>query len=184
LLTDLPSAAKALLEMVDLLIANAPPSIPSGHVLEPYADRLRLALSQPPALPGREELTDQEVDRALAVFKAELPELATAPEWKRAQRAGMRAALALHPARAEEWRPIEEAPRDGTPVDLWVEWPPESGPDKPEAHGSRYANSRFDIEYTEWVLGTAGFRESQYAVRPRITHFRDLPPPPKPEVEG
>ncbi len=72
---------------------------------------------------------------------------------------------ALTAALTSIWRPIEEAPRDGTPVDLW----------SPE-HGGRLTNYRFrkitkDNTFFEPVNGG-------YTCVREPTHFMPLPAPP------
>jgi hypothetical protein len=67
------------------------------------------------------------------------------------------------------WRPIEEAPKDGTPVDLWM---------RHEDRELRRADSCWDVDHQEWRFRD-GFRESQYVHAPVITHFQPLPPPPE-----
>jgi len=67
------------------------------------------------------------------------------------------------------WQPIETAPKDGSKIDLWVEWEGE--------HGSRYANSFWSGSDADgWNLG--GHAQNQYVVRPTVTHWRPLPVSP------
>lgn len=71
-----------------------------------------------------------------------------------------------------EWRDIESAPRDGTPVDLWV-ISPETG------KGWRRTDCAFDGEY--WtdryyaIVNAAGIEP---------THWLPLPPAPAKVMEG
>ncbi len=68
------------------------------------------------------------------------------------------------PPEPSPWRPIEEAPRDGTLVDLWSE------------HGGRVLDAWFDEVECMW--STEG-RSGPIAVWYRPTHF--MLPPPGPE---
>jgi hypothetical protein len=59
---------------------------------------------------------------------------------------------------ATRWRPIAEAPKDGTPVELWAE-------------GRRFANCYWMAVTRRWI--DAGGRVS------KPTHWRPLPDPPE-----
>lgn len=72
-------------------------------------------------------------------------------------------ALAASPAggEADGWRPMSEAPKDGTPVDLWH-----------PAHG-RSTDARFDAVDGVWCT-----RGSLIGDDAEFTAWRPLPPPP------
>ncbi len=223
-MNDLPSAAKALLDALDSPIKYA-----GARSYEREAkDALRLALSQPPALPGREEIARAEPpstaglhwrsEQLVENFTDALAEKLTRaqekygftdgwahPGWQDECVAHLAEHLqkgepldvatyaafcwyhgwpttpAIHPARAEEWRAISEAPKDGTPFVIGAAgWPVQI------AHYSTHRRW-FDLP-----AGGRGCEETHnlfrhtYAGAQRYepTHFRPLPPPPKPEVEG
>ena len=69
------------------------------------------------------------------------------------------------------WWPIETAPKDGTPIDLWVEFPEHS-------KARRIPDARWDVEEQSWRLGE--FLQKQFAVTPIATHWQPLPSPPEP----
>jgi hypothetical protein len=61
------------------------------------------------------------------------------------------------------WKPIETAPKDGTQVDLWIQW---------SSIGARYANSYYaDGQWTD----REGDAICAYDV---VTHWMPLPQPP------
>lgn len=80
-----------------------------------------------------------------------------------ALRLALSEAPALQP-RAEEWRPISEAPRDGMFL-------------------AATADGRMMIWRAD-LLRTAMAQSTPDHLTFPATHFRPLPPPPKPEVEG
>ena len=48
----------------------------------------------------------------------------------------------------EDWQPISSAPKDGTPVDLWVE---DKEPEKGRLYrGRRFANYKWDVILNCW----------------------------------
>lgn len=90
----------------------------------------------------------------------------------------------------EGWRPISEAPRDGTPVDLWIvgardevsfyapiptkqgkQWGGR-GPICRWGHNPPNAPNWYPVDGLEAISG--------YPISPtvKVTHFRPLPPPP------
>lgn len=69
-----------------------------------------------------------------------------------------------------DWQPIETAPRDGTPVDLWARQRGNHG----AAH--RYTDAFFSKEHDCWRLGQ--FYEYQYSPPLTITHWKPLDTPP------
>ena len=64
----------------------------------------------------------------------------------------------------EGWRPIAEAPKDGTPVDVWC-----ASPSDPNG-GFRLVDALWDEESKLW-MGAGGCWGS-------VTHFMPLPAPP------
>lgn len=92
------------------------------------------------------------------------------------------------PARADEWRPIETAPRDGTAIDVWR---PEGGrdtvfwgfPHHECGEMGRLCDSDWhSIKKPGWVCNTFGeFIGGKHAP---FTHWRPLPEPPRPAQEG
>lgn len=88
-------------------------------------------------------------------------------------RAGIR--YALEDAERAAWRPIEEAPKDGTPIDVWLGRPEDDGAiDFYCVDGSRRSCA--------WSWHRGKFRPigglvTLVFVQP--THFRPLPPPPE-----
>jgi hypothetical protein len=78
-------------------------------------------------------------------------------------------ALSHAPSGEAGWRTMESAPRDGTPVDLWTEWP-ETG------RRRRCADAWYDVEEADWMLD--GFYRSQYVQPPTITHWMSRPASP------
>lgn len=101
-------------------------------------------------------VTDKQVEAATKAYWSHY--YSTADE-----HGAMRAALTAAPA--SMWRPIEEAPKDGAPVDLW----------SPE-HGGRLTNYRFvwltkDNQFFEPI-------EGGYTCVRDATHFMPLPAPP------
>lgn len=70
--------------------------------------------------------------------------------------------------RREQWRPIDEAPKDGTPIDLWVTFPT-----RPEIQPQRYTDCFWEKELNRWncVHG--------YDACFVPTHYRELPEPPE-----
>jgi hypothetical protein len=85
------------------------------------------------------------------------------------------------------WRPISEAPRDGTVIDLWA-----AGPDG--RHGRRIPNCRWDCNRSfnggigrvalpdAWTDRGGGGEVYFDGVKP--THFRPLPEPPAISNQG
>lgn len=76
------------------------------------------------------------------------------------------------------WRPIAEAPRDGTEVDLWV-------------NGQRVTDCRWGKRYhscgeagsycdDDWHREEEGWIDTTFNLRiyDEVTHFMPLPPPP------
>ena len=68
-----------------------------------------------------------------------------------------------------EWMPIETAPKDGTPIDIWI----------PSIGGQRLTNmrrvelSKNNVFYDPVESGLCAVRDA--------THWMPLPPPPKTE---
>lgn len=92
----------------------------------------------------------------------------------------------LSALRATEWKPISEAPKDGTEIDIWV-----SGPG-----ARRIANCRWGVPARanwgdrhgndiglppQWMTRDAVALDRRNGV---ATHFLPLPAPPAPEVES
>ena len=74
-----------------------------------------------------------------------------------------------------EWQKIETAPRDGTMVDLWAEWP---------RGGARLCNALWDASrpYPGWITDHRSY--GVYDER-QFTHWMPLPDQPTPkEPEG
>lgn len=68
-----------------------------------------------------------------------------------------------------EWRPIETAPKDGTPVLLWVG----VGMSEPWAQTARWVNEP-ESGWSGWVDTYEGFDLAE------PTHWMPLPAPPSP----
>lgn len=67
------------------------------------------------------------------------------------------------------WQPISTAPKDGTVIDLWVQWPEHNDARRtPDAHWS--------CAVGEWQLGQ--YHAGQFVHRPMITHWMPEPAPP------
>jgi len=74
------------------------------------------------------------------------------------------------------WRTdLENAPKDGTPVDLWVHWPEHD-------QRCREAGATWDVESGEWRFGQ--FTANQFVHRPVVTHWQAPPAPPSMKGEG
>ena len=71
-------------------------------------------------------------------------------------------------AEASAWKPISEAPKDGTPIDLWQ-------------NGERITDAYWSDVQDGWCVdGTYGREEpTPLAIIPAPTHFMRLPPPPE-----
>lgn len=67
------------------------------------------------------------------------------------------------------WQPVETAPKDGTRVDVWVDWS--------DGDASRVTDAYWNSKC--WQLGL--YSENQYKLRPRVTHWMHRPPPPQEE---
>ena len=67
---------------------------------------------------------------------------------------------------ADEWRPIETAPEDGTSVLLW----------QPTHRGGYVVIAYFDLFYLAW-------REEEEGISLDPTHWRPLPEPPQQEMD-
>jgi hypothetical protein len=67
------------------------------------------------------------------------------------------------------WQPIETAPKDGTKVDLWVNFQ--------RSGWGRVADAYWNDEVRDWQLG--GFNAVEYDVRPEISHWMPSPSGPR-----
>ena len=69
---------------------------------------------------------------------------------------------------ANEWQPIETAPKDGTEIDLWT-------------LNGREPAARFNVKRNRWeVIGLDGFDTLNWVdVDGKPTHWMPLPAPPK-----
>jgi hypothetical protein len=80
----------------------------------------------------------------------------------------------------EQWRDISTAPKDGSAIDLWVDWPEfDNGFGVSPAHGSRWPAAR-------WVDGDwydGQFSLHQYSAKPSALHWMPMPSPPKSHAE-
>src|SRR5574343_444311 len=70
-----------------------------------------------------------------------------------------------------EWQDIATAPKDGTPVDLWV-------------HGGRLADAEWSDRKQAWVVWGQDEFESgaDVKINGRPTHWMPLPSPPAPSA--
>lgn len=79
-------------------------------------------------------------------------------------------------AQPDAWRPIETAPKDGTEIDIWVEWPEyDNGFGLVPAHGSRLPDAKWIDR--DWKAGQYSLH--QYSAKPRATHWMPAPLPPQ-----
>lgn len=71
---------------------------------------------------------------------------------------------------ADGWRPIVEAPRDGTRFDAW----------QPDRQGGRRICNVFWSDIQDWWCIESAWPDepTPLAIEPAISHFRPLPPPP------
>ena len=73
-------------------------------------------------------------------------------------------------AKGEVWRSdMENAPRDGSEVDLWAFWPE-------RAEYRRTPDAVWASDVGEWMLGQ--YSESQFVHRPQVTHWMPRPAAP------
>lgn len=80
------------------------------------------------------------------------------------------------------WRPIDTAPKDGTVIDLWVDWP--------DREGGRLANAKWTDDHAskgkigfDWI-GPDRFPLAAYVAKPKATHWMPLPSPPQEPSNG
>jgi hypothetical protein len=123
------------------------------------------------------EPTDEEVRVAVAIYNArnheKWPEhLGAPPLWSIVC---ARAAIAAMPS---WWRPIDEAPKDGTPVDLWCIGEPEDISFYSGQYGRAARVPRCVFKNGAWRPDGGLDRLHQITVTP--THFMPLPSPPEP----
>lgn len=113
-------------------------------------------------------MTEQEVEAALEAAKKAFYE--GDPTDKRGQiRAALLAAAAARPAQ-DGWQPIETAPKDGTPVLLWIEFFCASGG---PMEGVR------PMMATCWNHGDGWYGGPSQVPGFSPTHWRPLPAPPQ-----
>ena len=106
--------------------------------------------------------TEREIEAACDAFREEVPEVSI-NVWNDDMRRGMKAALAA--ADAEAWRPISEAPKDGTPLLLYPTF----------AHMFDVAMGYWHHEHDCWYMVNLGHLNGLW----EPTHFRHLPEPPR-----
>lgn len=97
-------------------------------------------------------ITDEQVMAALDAWQK---------NWPASHETSMRAAL--EDADAAAWRPIEEAPKDGTKVNIWRE-------------NYTVLEAFWDVYLQKWLLDLGSHIG---AIHYEPTHFRPLPEPPK-----
>ena len=185
---SLREAARALLEHY-LGLANSGDCGNWDPETEVEVIDLRLALTEEEAnLPSREKLARVIDPEAWEPFST------ASIFWLAEKRAGSltkaSAILALLPAQGA-WRPISEAPRDGTMLLLAEHMPNAAGSPWSIVTGwwdKNFENLGWDEEMADvsyrgaWNAGRVRSWNYQEYQEERPTHFRPLPPPPNPEV--